>query len=58
MAAALEAVQSRHDVLDHLILLSDLPLNLLPLDLSVLVINSSKQPGETNRNKMTNLYLR
>ena len=46
MTPALEAVQSRHDVLDHIVFLSDLPLNLLPLVLSILIINGSEQPGD------------
>ena len=43
---ALEGVQGGHDVLDNVVLLGDLPLDLLPLNLPVLIVDGAKQPDK------------
>ena len=45
---ALEGVQGGHDVLDNVVLLRDLPLDLLPLNLPVLIVDGAKQPDKDN----------
>ena len=46
---ALEGVQRGHDVLDHVVLLRDLPLDLLPLNLPVLIVDGTKQPDKEDK---------
>ena len=43
MAASLEGIQCRHDVLHHVVLLGNLSLDLLPLHLPHRIINSAQQ---------------